>query len=461
MRRWLPLLLLSLAACSTAPKKTPPPSAGGRSQGSDSVAGSSRSGEGCVGRYAPAQEDVNTRGDYVAGGLYKPGVSDSTPDHVPEVDCIAEPQIVDAPRSAYGNRSPYQVLGKHYKVMDEVDGYVERGTASYYGAKFHGRKTSNHEVYDMYAFTAAHKTLPLPSFALVTNLDNERSVVVRVNDRGPFHDGRVVDLSYAAAVKLGITARGTGRVEVRALTPDSADRVLAGRKSGPSTPASRAAPAVKTSVATGVPTRVARGKPTPMDDLVGALPAKAATAASAPAPVRGAEKAPAAAATAVTNASPSQPWRYHVAADTRRKPSAEHFDAWMQSRGVRVATGKPAAVAAADADQGRGSSKDKEPAKAPAPAPPASALKREVASVAAAPMALLLQVASFASRENADRALQRLTSAGIAGARISDIRSNGRTLWRLRVDAADRAMAEVLAGRIAGLGFARPHLVED
>ena len=122
-------------------------------------------------------------------------------------------------RSAIGNKSPYVVLGKSYKVLDDTRNYVERGTASYYGAKFHGRLTSNREVYDMYQFTAAHKTLPLPSFARVTNLDNGESVIVRVNDRGPFHDGRVVDLSYAAAVRLGITQRGTGNVEVRALQP--------------------------------------------------------------------------------------------------------------------------------------------------------------------------------------------------------------------------------------------------
>ena len=112
------------------------------------------------------------------------------------------------------------MLGKRYRVLDDPEGYDETGLASYYGNKFHGRRTSNQEVYDMYAFTAAHKTLPLPSFARVTNLDNGKSIVVRVNDRGPFHDGRVIDLSYAAAVKLGIADQAApARVEVRALTP--------------------------------------------------------------------------------------------------------------------------------------------------------------------------------------------------------------------------------------------------
>jgi rare lipoprotein A len=99
--------------------------------------------------------------------------------------------------------------------------------ASYYGNKFHGRRTSNGEVYDMYVFSAAHRQLPLPSFARVTNLENGQSVIVRVNDRGPFHAGRLIDLSYAAAVKLGITERGTGKVEVRALTPASASPATA------------------------------------------------------------------------------------------------------------------------------------------------------------------------------------------------------------------------------------------
>jgi rare lipoprotein A len=138
---------------------------------------------------------------------------------LPRVDLIPEPDVVDEPRSRYGNRSPYTVLGKSYQVRESTEGFVEQGLASFYGNKFHGRRTSNLEVYDMYAFTAAHKTLPLPSFARVTNLENGRSVIVRVNDRGPFHEGRVVDLSWAAAVKLDMHRAGTARVEVRALAP--------------------------------------------------------------------------------------------------------------------------------------------------------------------------------------------------------------------------------------------------
>ena len=122
-------------------------------------------------------------------------------------------------RTRAGNPSTYVVLGKRYHVLRESTGYVARGVASWYGKKFHGRKTSNGETYNMYAMTAAHKTLPIPSYLQVTNLDNGKSVVVRVNDRGPFHDNRIIDLSYAAASKLGIAQNGTGKVELRAIEP--------------------------------------------------------------------------------------------------------------------------------------------------------------------------------------------------------------------------------------------------
>ncbi|WP_281411971.1 septal ring lytic transglycosylase RlpA family protein [Motiliproteus sediminis] len=145
--------------------------------------------------------------------------------HVPD----AVPRL--EPLSRGGNRSPYQVLGRHYEVLASSDGFSERGVASWYGNKFHGHKTSNGEVYDMYAMSAAHKHLPLPTYVQVTNLENGRQVVVRVNDRGPFHDGRVIDLSYAAAFRLGMLERGTARVELRAINPRQwlTDQAAAGR----------------------------------------------------------------------------------------------------------------------------------------------------------------------------------------------------------------------------------------
>lgn len=121
------------------------------------------------------------------------------------------------PLSRYGNPESYVVLGKRYFVMSNSHGYAEKGIASWYGTKFHGRRTSSGEKYDMYAMTAAHKSLPLPTYVQVTNLSNGRSVVVRVNDRGPFHQNRIIDLSYAAAQKLDMVRSGTALVEVRAI----------------------------------------------------------------------------------------------------------------------------------------------------------------------------------------------------------------------------------------------------
>ena len=148
-------------------------------------------------------------------------VKDSGP-AVP-VDMLAtpEPTPVREPVGIAGNKSPYNVNGVTYHVRTGAKGYRERGRASWYGTKFHGKHTANGEVYNMYAMSAAHKTLPLPSYAKVTNLDNGRSVIVRVNDRGPFVPGRIIDLSYTAAQKLGYIDKGTARVEVVALDPDT------------------------------------------------------------------------------------------------------------------------------------------------------------------------------------------------------------------------------------------------
>jgi rare lipoprotein A len=118
-------------------------------------------------------------------------------------------------KSQLGNPSSYVVFGKRYRVLDSADGFVQRGIASWYGTKFHGRSTSSGEVYNMHAMTAAHKTLPIPVYVQVKNLDNGRSLVVRVNDRGPFVTGRIIDLSYAAAKKLGVDGPGTAKVEIR------------------------------------------------------------------------------------------------------------------------------------------------------------------------------------------------------------------------------------------------------
>jgi rare lipoprotein A len=141
----------------------------------------------------------------------------------PPVDPSSVPDAVprSEPRASRGNPPFYEVFGERYVVMASGDGYVERGVASWYGPDFHGGTTSFGERYDMYAMTAAHKTLPLPAYVQVTNLQNGRSIVVRVNDRGPFSKNRIIDLSYVAAAKLDMIREGTAMVEVRTVGPAS------------------------------------------------------------------------------------------------------------------------------------------------------------------------------------------------------------------------------------------------
>lgn len=145
---------------------------------------------------------------------------DKAPGRRVDVSKIANviPTAID--RGSAGNPRSYEIFGKTYEVMKSEEGYAETGIASWYGEKFHGHKTSNGEIFDMYAFSAAHKSLPIPSFLQVTNLDNDQSLVVRVNDRGPFHGDRLIDLSYAAALKLGYADRGTARVALRSIVVD-------------------------------------------------------------------------------------------------------------------------------------------------------------------------------------------------------------------------------------------------
>jgi rare lipoprotein A len=182
---WALLLLILLAGCGSTVKQ----------DGDSSGAGSNPN----AGRYSLEHDKAP---------LDRVDVS-KIPDAVPRLE----------PKSLAGNRSPYKVLGQTYHILDSVQGFKEQGTASWYGRKFHGYETSNGEVYDMFSMTAAHKSLPLPSYVRVTNLDNGRQVVVRVNDRGPFHAGRVIDLSYAAAARLDMLGKGTARVSLDVLDP--------------------------------------------------------------------------------------------------------------------------------------------------------------------------------------------------------------------------------------------------
>lgn len=185
---FIAIIAVALGACATAPAPTDPPSRAGK-----------------PGNGAPGSD------------RYEHEV-DSAPLRRPDVENQPEPVPRKEPLSAYGNPETYSVWGKTYRVMESAAGYEEVGLASWYGRKFHGYRTSSGETFDMYRFTAAHRTLPLPTYVRVTNLDNGKSLVVRVNDRGPFHSERIIDLSWAAAARLGIEGQGTGRVRVEALT---------------------------------------------------------------------------------------------------------------------------------------------------------------------------------------------------------------------------------------------------
>ncbi len=352
-----------------------------------------------VSPYAPAQEDLSKRGDYVAGGLFRPDVADSVPVDIPDVDAIPEPEVRDEPRARTGNRD-YAVLGKRYHVLDDHSGFVEEGMASYYGNKFHGRRTSSQEVYDMYAFTAAHKTLPLPSFARVTNLENGKSIIVRINDRGPFHPGRVIDLSYAAAVKLGYRSKGSARVRVEALQPDDD--------------------------ASDATAQTAAAKPSAMDKLLTALPAPAAEP-------------------------PGNRFDMH---QDGRTMSADEFDGWMQARKIRVATGKPSAITGQS-----GGAVTAPPRDLLAENAAGTASELLVAPRIANPVTL--QVASFSDVQNARHALSLLQAAAIAQAQLQDADIGGKKIWRLRIGPVAEAATAELAARIVGLGFGQPQRVRN
>ncbi|GAB3389595.1 septal ring lytic transglycosylase RlpA family protein [Lysobacter fragariae] len=445
--------MLALAACAGVPKKSPPPPTASVGKGEDRPATASSKKQS---PYAAAQEDPGTRGHYVAGGLYAPHVADSVPDDIPDVDSIPEPEVTDEPRSSVGNRKSYAVLGKKYQVLDSAQGYVETGVASFYGKKFHGRRTSNLEVYDMYAFTAAHKTLPLPSFARVTNLDNGKSVVVRVNDRGPFHAGRIIDLSYAAATKLGYVKNGTARVEVRALTSgeDKPEYAGAANNPPPSKDGTRDRKPAKADAA------IATRKPaddSAMDKLLAAMPIATASAAETTSTSGLASAMPAS-----RSAPSAADYRFDMRKDGRTM-TANEFETWMKSRQVRVATGKPGTPQATAVPSApvAGSSG---PASVAAAAPPPPAPVQAAAAVASTVQGedrVTLQVAAFSARDNADRALRMLQGAGIDAARLLDGSANGQKVWRLRVGPLAATTAPELAARIVGLGFGQPQRVRE
>ncbi len=200
-----------------------------------------------------------------SGGIRGDGPPGSGSARIPDLPGDAIPR--HEPRSKYGNGPVYEVFGKRYTVMQSGRGYRERGVASWYGTKFHGRLTSNREVYDMYKMTAAHKTLPLPSYVRVRNLRNDKSIIVRVNDRGPFVHNRIIDLSYSAALKLDMIRDGTSLVEVTAIDVDAPGGDRPTRQVTP--PAPEPAPALRSipSVVESAP-ETPQSSPTAMDHTI-------------------------------------------------------------------------------------------------------------------------------------------------------------------------------------------------
>jgi rare lipoprotein A len=214
--RTVALIVLAavLAGCGSAPKSSSTADASRRTQ----PAGSKRSSDGY-----PALPAAGSG----RGGYYQ---DDGPGDNIPEglLD-MPDPEPRVEPYSPRGNR-PYVVFGVQYIPVTDERPLKQRGTGSWYGRKFHGQKTSSGEPYDMYKMTAAHPTLPIPSYARVTNLANGKQVIVRVNDRGPFHSSRIIDLSYVAALKLGYLGKGSSQLEVERLLPDDIARIASSRR---------------------------------------------------------------------------------------------------------------------------------------------------------------------------------------------------------------------------------------
>jgi len=392
--------LMLLAACGGSKTK---PSKGSTSRGNVS---------GAPGRRGGINDDTS-RPQASRYGVD----NDSVPNDNLDVSKLVEPTPRNEPRSLYGNKSPYSVLGKSYTVLPNASGYDERGIASFYGSKFHGYKTSNFEDYDMYQFTAAHKTLPLPSYARVTNLENGKSVVVRINDRGPFHENRIIDLSYAAAVKIGVWPKGTGLVEVRAIDPDHPDApgtlVSSGTASSPpSRPVSSPAPP----------------RPSPM---VVTAPAGA-----------GAVSRPAGAATSPSAASSRIAFQPPASANPSGAASAAIVPPPMRPVPA-PSTGDIAAASIASA------------------LPPEPSAPPVVPTINPKPK-IYLQVGAFSDLANASRVADQLDKAGLGPVSIIQADINGRSVRRVRVGPlADVDTADRVTDQIAGLGLPRPSVAVD
>jgi rare lipoprotein A len=326
---------------------------------------------------------------------------DSIPDAVPRIEA----------RSRYGNPPFYDVFGKRYYVLSSSVGYWERGVASWYGPGFHKERTSTGEPYDMYGMTAAHKTLPLPAYVRVTNLQNGRSIVVRVNDRGPFVGNRIIDLSYTAAAKLDMLRNGTALVEVRTIDP--------------STPL----PVITASTGAAAPVAIAATAGAPISTAM----ASTAVATTAPASVVLAPMAP-------TTSAPST-----VPSVSAPVPIAPTI---ASSPAPGTSTSAPASVAA--------------PTVAPASlaAPSAPSLPNSGAAPGSLP--LFVQAGAFSDPANAERLAEKLRGGGYGKVFVRDDQIAGRRMFRVRIGPVpDVAEFDRVVAALERAGINDAHLALD
>ena len=358
------------------------------------------------------------------------------------------------PRSRYGNPASYVVRGRRYQTKEDSNGHVERGVASWYGPGFHGRRTSSGERYDMYAMTAAHKTLPLPTYARVTNLENGRSAVVRINDRGPFHGPRVIDLSRAAAAKLGVLASGTAEVEVRALDPTSPEPaasnpfLLAANKPQPQSPSKSKsqAPAFLDGFEPSGPT----------------APSRQALAAEQPSkerqPLADATGSPARSGAAPVEVKP--PRELVVAQRARPKPEATR----AARRPEPLPLKEQVDVQVAKATDTKGAKGKVDPMETkPERAKPVVEASTKVAKADPAGSGMYLQVGAFGDRSNAENLRKRLSKElARLQVQVRSIGGDSSQLYKVQVGPlASRAKASDVSQQLAALGVTKSHMVVD
>jgi rare lipoprotein A (peptidoglycan hydrolase) len=440
------LIAVLLAACGGSKNSRP----SSRSGGSSSSPRSSGSG---------GRDDISRS----QSSRYRSS-SDSVPTEIPDVSKLPEPVPKVEPRALYGNKSPYSVLGQTYNVLPTPRGYVERGIASFYGNKFHGYKTSSLEEYDMYQFSAAHKTLPLPSYARVTNLENGKSVIVRINDRGPFHENRIIDLSFAAAVKLGVWPKGTGLVEVRAIDPSEAnsDRGAPYVNTAPK-PAPVTAPAPPPRPAFAAAPPAARTAPTP--EMATSSPSNSSRfvapgAATAPVIASG-SRAPSAdiaapIGTVPVRVTPSASAQANAPADGEGNDGpvpgmtgVSAAEALPPLPGQKPGSGPVASSSGAPSGNGQ----------TPRLATPAQG--PTIASVPGKPT-IYLQVGAFSDVANANRVADQLNKAGLGPVSVIETAVGGRSVRRVRVGPlADVDTADRVTDQISGMGLPRPSVAVD